>query len=378
MLVLKTKKTDEYVRALNDAVDVDVKSEDLPRVTILIPAYNEEEIIYEKIKNISEFNYPREKIKVILLNDASKDATKNVAESAIRDLNLDGCVLSNEIRSGVNFSYNNAMKQVNDEYVLTTDADAIVPPDSLKKLVKILVGLKDVGGVAAKMIPVKHNLTTTAKTSISYNNMSNSMLLAESSIYSTFPGSTSCMLMQKSAFTPMSNSFGSSDGNISLGVIEKGLRFIWAPSVEYYEPISENILEQRRQKIRRATRLIQSTLNHREILNTSKYGDFSRTIFPLRFAMMTFVPIMILLSIPLFLVTSILYYPPIYILFLAMILMTVIGVHYNMPFFSFVISFLLHQVYLAIGLLSSYKSMHVWRKIDRSTDINSPKTNISG
>ncbi|MFX1492439.1 MAG: glycosyltransferase [Promethearchaeota archaeon] len=300
ILVLRTRKKKKYIEKLNMIVESSINVEELPNVTILIPTYNEEETIYAKIRNTSEFNYPRDKIEVFVLDDNSMDKTWEIAETAFEDFGLNGRVIRNETRKGVNTSYNRAVAQANSGYILTTDADAIIPPDSLVKAVKVLMNSKDIGGVAATMIPVHNRTTGTTRMAIAYANSYNSMLVAESAIFSTFPGSTSCMLMRKSAFSPISTSYGSSDGNISLSIIQNGFKFILAPCIVYYEPISQRLLEQRRQKIRRATRLIQSTLLNLDILFTRKYKEFGRIIFPLRLLMTTLCPILTLSSIFLF------------------------------------------------------------------------------
>jgi len=47
----------------------------LPTVSILVAAYNEEDIIEEKIKNTLQLNYPKEKIQLIFITDGSSDQT---------------------------------------------------------------------------------------------------------------------------------------------------------------------------------------------------------------------------------------------------------------------------------------------------------------
>mgnify|MGYP001120650812 CR=1 FL=1 len=367
ILVLRTGKKKKYVKKLRMIVESLINSEELPNVTILIPTYNEEETIYAKIKNISEFNYPRDKIQVFVLDDDSKDKTREIVKSAFNDFGVKGRILRNEIRKGVNTSYNRAVAQANSEYILTTDADAIIPPDSLLKAVKVLMNLKDVGGVAAKMIPVHDKTTTATRTAVAYANSYNLMLVSESAISSTFPGSTSCMLMRKSVFSPISTSYGSSDGNISLSFIKKGFRFILAPCIAYYEPISQRLSEQRRQKIRRATRLIQSTLLNLNILFTRKYKEFGRIIFPLRLLMMTLCPILALSSIFLFFAftyfTSLLLFS---ILSLCIALILMLGIKTHIKILNLIVSFLIHQVYLFIGFLLSFRKMSVWERIERN------------
>ena len=366
ILVLKTRKKKEYVEKLNLIVESPINPEELPNVTILIPAYNEEETIYAKIKNISEFNYPLNKIQVFVLDDNSTDKTREIAKSAFKDFGRKGRILRNETRKGVNSSYNRAVAQANSEYILTTDADAIIPPDSLVKAVKVLMNSKDVGGVAAKMIPIHNKTTATTRIATAYAHSYDSMLAAESAICSTFPGSTSCMLMRKSAFSPISTSYGSSDGNISLSIIKKGIKFISAPCITYYEPLSQRLHEQRRQKIRRAARLIQSTLLNLDILFTRKYKEFGRIIFPLRLLMMTLCPILTLASIFLFFVFA--YFTSTFlfcILLAGTALFLILGTKTDIRILNLVSSFFIHQIYLFMGFLLSFRKISVWKRIER-------------
>ncbi len=365
-LVLRTGKKKEYVEKLCMITESLVNSEELPDVTILVPTYNEEETIYAKIRNISEFKYPRDKIEVFVLDDDSEDKTREIVESAFNDFGVKGRVLQNEVRKGVNTSYNRAVAQANSEYILTTDADAIIPPDSLLKAVKVLMNLKDVGGVAARMIPVHNKTTAATRTAVAYANSYNSMLVAESAIASTFPGSTSCMLMRKSAYSRIPTAYGSSDGNISLSFIKKGFRFILAPCIDYHEPISQRLLELRRQKVRRATRLIQSALLNLDVLFTRKSREFGRIIFPLRLLMMMLCPILALSSIFLFLAFTYFMSPVLFgILLLCTAVILVLGVKTDIKILNLIVSFLIHQAYLCIGFILSFRKMNVWERIER-------------
>jgi biofilm PGA synthesis N-glycosyltransferase PgaC len=368
LFVLRTDRKAEYTKRLSEIIATPIATENLPKVTVLVPAYNEEQTIYSKMKNISEFDYPCDRIEVFVLDDCSTDRTAEISERALRDFHLEGEILRNETRSGVNTSYNRALEQVNSEYVLTTDADAQIPPGSLLRLMKVMLVLEDVGGVAARMIPIHNKTTATTRTAIAYASSYDSMLEAESALSSTFPGSTSCMLMRKAAFSPIPTSYGSSDGNISLGMLRAGFKFIFAPKIEYYEPITENLMEQRRQKIRRATRLIQSTLLNRGILFNGKYGSFGKTIFPLRFLMMTVCPILLLSSIILLLTSAYLASPLIFALFAILSgLVLLLGATTNVKALGLFTSFVVHQIYLLAGLFLAPRKMKVWKKIERKS-----------
>ncbi len=366
LLVLHTSKKREYVELLEKIVQSPFKRADLPNVTILVPVYNEEETMYAKMKNISESDYPLEKIEVLVLDDNSTDKTGEIAQKAFGAFGLKGKILSNDTRRGVNALYNSGFEKADSEFILTTDADALMLPETLSKSVKIMLSLDDVGGVAAKMTPIHNQTTASTRTAEAYTDAYYLMLEAESAIFSTFPGGSSCMLVRKSAFANIPPAYGSSDGNISLTIIKRGFRFILAPCVPFFEPVSQKFGEMRRQKIRRATRLIQATLLNRDILFSDKYSEFGKTIFPLRLLMMTLAPPLALASILLLLAfaytTSLLVGS---ILLAAAIIVLLLGTQTNFKMPRLIVSFLTHQIYLFAGFLLSFKKMNVWPHIER-------------
>jgi cellulose synthase/poly-beta-1,6-N-acetylglucosamine synthase-like glycosyltransferase len=353
LLVLRTNKKKEYIELLDKISQSPSRKEDLPNVTILIPAYNEEETLHDKMRNISEFDYPLEKIEVLVLDDYSTDKTREVASNAFEAFGLKGRILSSEKRQGVNALYN-------------SDADALMLPETLLKSVKIMSSLEDVGGVAAKMTPTHTKTTASTRSADAYTDAYYAMLEAESAIFSTFPGGSSCMLVRKSAFAEIPPAYGSSDGNISLTIIKKGFKFILAPCVPFFEPMSQRFGEMRRQKVRRAARLIQATLLKRDILFSSKYGAFGKTIFPLRLLMMTIAPPLALLSIFLFFAFAYtMSLPATGLLLAAAIIILLLGTQTNMKIPRLIVSFLIHQTYLLAGFVLSFKKMGSWSHIER-------------
>jgi poly-beta-1,6-N-acetyl-D-glucosamine synthase len=366
LLVGRSEKKRKFFEFLNNITLHPITREDLPNVTILIPAYNEEETINARIENISQFDYPKEKIEVLILNDCSTDNTCEIAQKSFKTFGLNGTVLSHERRQGVNALYNIGFAKASSEFVLTTDADALMLKDTLLKSVKILLSLKDVGGVAAKMIPTHNKITPSTRASDSYTDAYYYMLESESALYSTFPGGSSCMLVRKSAFSRISPEYGSSDGNISLTIIRNGFKFIVAPCITFFEPMSQRFGEMRRQKVRRATRLIQSMFMNRKLLLSEKYGSFGKTIFPLRLIMMTVAPPLILSSIFLFLAfTCTVFIPLTVVLSAVLVSVLLIGTQTNLAVPNLIASFLFHQVYLLAGFVLSYKKMKNWSHIRR-------------
>ncbi len=117
--VMYAKKTDE------------VNYKIYPSVSRLIPAYNEEKIIIKTFKSVFNLDYPKDKLKIIVINDSSTDNTRKVAEK------FRGVLVVDNKHKGVGkaSALNHGMKFVNTELFAVLDADSEVSKDSLKKLV---------------------------------------------------------------------------------------------------------------------------------------------------------------------------------------------------------------------------------------------------
>lgn len=105
------------------------KVKDFPEVTLLIPAFNEEKHIQKCLKACLSLNYPKNKLKVICINDGSTDRTLEICRK-IKDPRLK---IINKKNTGKAYSLNYALKFVTTEYVSTMDADSFPQKDYLKK-----------------------------------------------------------------------------------------------------------------------------------------------------------------------------------------------------------------------------------------------------
>jgi len=105
---------------------------DWPRVTVLIPAYNEQAMIIEKIESVLESHYPHDLLRVLVVSDGSSDDTLVRAQS-VQDPRLR--VIEKTRRSGKMDTVNFAMGLVSDPIVVMTDAGEILDRDTVGRLV---------------------------------------------------------------------------------------------------------------------------------------------------------------------------------------------------------------------------------------------------
>jgi|SRR3989344_714655 len=103
-------------------------------VTIIIPAYNEEKSIASTINSAVSLNYSKENLEIIVIDDGSKDKTYEIAREFISDKNQKVRVFTKP-NGGKGSALNLGIKKAGGEIIVTMDADTIVHPDSLKKMI---------------------------------------------------------------------------------------------------------------------------------------------------------------------------------------------------------------------------------------------------
>jgi glycosyltransferase involved in cell wall biosynthesis len=367
VLVLKNAKTKRYLEFIEQALAKSLTPQSLPNVTVLVPTYNESAVISKKLRNIAELEYPNEKIEVIIVDDCSADNTCEVAEKTFKELGLQGRVIRNPERMGVNFSYNKGVPNANSSLVLRTDADIVIEPGALEKAVKIISLAADIGGVTGTMPPVIEQETAATRVERSYHTLFDQMAIAESALHSAFlVWGGGFALLKKSCFSPISTNHGSTDGSILLSIVKNGFRCICVPQAFSYETISHRLTEQVRQKVRRATRLIQSAILNRDIMFNKEFQEFGMVIFPLRLAMLTMCPILILVGLLSSFILILSFSEILSILSaFAFCLFLYLGTKRNVRALNLVTSFFIHNFYLLFGLPLLGKSIRTWKATHR-------------
>ncbi len=104
--------------------------DELPKVSVIIPAYNEEKTIAKTINSILASDYPN--FEVIVVNDGSKDNTLEI----VKEFKNEKLKVFSKKNSGKGSALNFGIKQAEGEIVFTMDADTFVEPYSMKKMVR--------------------------------------------------------------------------------------------------------------------------------------------------------------------------------------------------------------------------------------------------
>jgi hyaluronan synthase len=129
----------------------------LPRLTVVIPAYNEGEMVEKSILSIVAADYPRELLEVIAVDDGSKDDTWSYIEGArlqhpgvVRSVRLDR-------NCGKRAALYTGFKAARGEIILTMDSDSVVANETLKNMVAPFIADARIGAVAGNVKVLNRN-----------------------------------------------------------------------------------------------------------------------------------------------------------------------------------------------------------------------------
>jgi cellulose synthase/poly-beta-1,6-N-acetylglucosamine synthase-like glycosyltransferase len=104
--------------------------EELPRVSLIVSAYDEEDVIEAKVRNALALDYPRDRLELIVASDGSADRTVELAEAAGADLVLD-LPHGGKVRT-----QDRAVERASGEILAFSDANTTLAPDALRRLVE--------------------------------------------------------------------------------------------------------------------------------------------------------------------------------------------------------------------------------------------------
>ena len=106
--------------------------DELPKVTVIIPAFNEEKSIARTIESIKASNYPKNKFEIIVVDDGSKDKTLEIAKKYKSKL----VKVYTKKNGGKGTALNLAIEKCTGDIIFSMDADTFVAPHSVKEMVR--------------------------------------------------------------------------------------------------------------------------------------------------------------------------------------------------------------------------------------------------
>ncbi len=250
-----------------DTVD---KTGIFPFVTILITAYNEEDIIGKKLDNTLQLDYPKDKLEIIVVSDGSTDNTNRI----VREYEGKGVKLNIiEKRAGKTAAQNDSVVKAGGEIIVFSDANGMYERDAVSKLAGNFRDEKT-GCVCGELLYTDARGDTAGKGENLYWRYERFLKKKESELGSVLGAAGSIYAVRKELYVPLDESL-ISDFLEPLKVREKGYRVSYEPEAISREETSASIGDEFKRKVRIITRGIFGLFAVKNLLNPFKYGLFS-------------------------------------------------------------------------------------------------------
>lgn len=238
--------------------------ENLPKVSLIIAAYNEEKVIEEKIKNSLELDYPPEKFEILIGSDGSSDKTAEIINQ-YKDNRLS--FYNFQQRRGKTSVLNDLVPKAKGEIIVFSDANAIYQKDAIKKLVRHFED-KSIGAVSGdcKLINPSYSYGTSEGLYYKYERF---IQEKESLINSSIGVDGAIYAIRKELFKSPSNNIILDDLTISMEIAKKGYKVIIDSTALAFEKASPDWKDEFRRKTRIGAGIVQCLKQKEGIPNFS-------------------------------------------------------------------------------------------------------------
>jgi len=286
-----------------------------PLVSVVTATHDEEMVIAKKIENVLASNYPSDKLEVIFVDDSNDSTPQKIKEYSQKYSNIH-LIRFNE-RMGYSPSMIAGCKAAHGEIIVLNDAGSFLHAEAIPNLVAHFVNPK-VGVVTGKDVLMNKN-ESAGKSENFYLKLLDFQRTAETKMDSTFFIKGEATAVRKNLINDLKICGETFDSTVGMFVRQKGYKIVYDPHVKFYEYAPSTHQGLVKQKTIRAANLIKVLWRFRHLMFRPKLGKYGSIILPMNFAMLTVVPIAIMLG---FMILTIL---PFFDLFFSAIIWAVLG-----------------------------------------------------
>ena len=207
---------------------------DLPAVSLIIAAHNEEAVIERRLRNARALEYPRERLKIIVASDGSRDRTVETARAAGADLILD------LPRAGKIPAQNAAVERASGEILAFSDANSMWHREALRRLVTAFTDARVAYACGQVRFSAQEAGGGTPNEEGTYWRMELRVREAESNLGGVTAGNGAIYAVRREAYVPLGPA-GSHDLSFPFMLTKAGWRCVYVPEAVAEEPMVATI-----------------------------------------------------------------------------------------------------------------------------------------
>ena len=294
MLCLLVKLKELFVKPVRRVLPA--ADRDLPEVTLFITAFNEADIVDEKMANSLELDYPEEKLHIVWVTDGSDDGTNERLRTRWEGK---ATVFFQPERQGKTAAMNRGMKLVDTPIVVFTDANTMVNRQAVREIVLAFEDPR-VGCVAGeKRITVQAKDNAASGGEGIYWKYESTLKALDARLYSAVGAAGELFAVRRELFAEMERDTLLDDFVLSLRIAMQGYIIAYCTEAYAIESGSADMREEEKRKVRIAAGGLQSIWRLRPLLNPFRYGILSFQYVSHRVLRWSVTPFLLFLLLPL-------------------------------------------------------------------------------
>ena len=253
----------------------------LPTVTIIVPCYNEETTVEKTVKSLLALHYPKEKLRIFVVDDGSTDRTWEVIQQFASDPRVR---LFHKENEGSKFAaLNYALRYVETDLVGVLDADSWVREDALMHTVREVLKDERVMAVIPSMVIADPDsfIRKAQRAEYEIGIFVRKVFAKIRTVYIT-PGPFS--LFRKKVFDtlgPYREAHHTEDAEIALRMQKAGYPIAYSEKTIVYTVGPKTAPKLIKQRIRWTYGFIRNAIDYRELFFNRKYGELGFVVLPM-------------------------------------------------------------------------------------------------
>ncbi len=236
------------------------------KVSIIVPAYNEEIVIDTSIKSLLNQTYPY--IEIIIVDDGSTDLTYTKAKKYEFNSKLKSLKVLRKVNSGKANAINYGIKYSNGELIMVMDADSKLKEDAVELMVNYFSN-PDIAAVAGSVYVSNQNNLLTKLQALEYieglNMVRNGQAFLK--LVNIIPGPIG-MFRKKALYEVglYDDDTFAEDCDVTLKLIAKGYKIDFEANAIAYTEAPESLLDLIKQRYRWTRGILQAIKKHKNLL----------------------------------------------------------------------------------------------------------------
>ena len=346
--------------------------DELPTMTLMICAYNEEDVVAEKMVNTRALDYPKDKLRIMWVTDGSNDRTNELL-AAYPEVDV---VFSPE-RRGKTAALKHGLRELQTRYVAFTDANTMINPEALREIARLFMD-PTIGCVSGeKRVAARKEGEMAAEGEGLYWKYESTLKRWDSELYSAMGAAGELYAIDPALARDVPDEALLDDFMMSMYIVDEGRRIAYTPDAYAREYGSANIYEESKRKRRIAAGGLQSIWWLRRMLNPFRQPLVAFQFISHRVLRWSITPVamilLLLANIALVAMGAGLFYQVILVLQVLFYLMALCGWlqsrvgHKNkLLYTAYYFMFMNFNVFRGMAYLKSHSKSGTWEKAKRS------------